>query len=360
MRLMSEVVASTELGDLIGKTKTVMDATKIDHCKHVMALTLVPNKTAKVHEAVVRLITGRDGDVDIEGFVDTSELSRASLGKDGTFQLSKLLKISNSDAVINSLKQPGEELLGLEDPDCWEDPETGLLHLYFTIALHSSINSQTRVYLGHAEGDDIEHLTMTEPVLSSIEGCGAVVGTKEVCIPPPSSNGARNYLIEGSADRYGNIFSVVQLAIGNQPGPPWELGPIVLHPVDTGIPYWCSGHASPAPLFAREFIDVGQNKCVGFLNGREPNRIEDNQTFLGEFAVGLFVYDYEQGKIEWVSQKPVLKDPLACKGITFASCLHITGDEAHLYAHTDDSFIRSYQIKKKSLREYLSKHYSQK
>ncbi len=39
----------------------------------------------------------------------------------------------------------------------------------------------------------------------------------------------------------------------------------------TRIP-WIAGHASPGPLFPKNFIDVGDGKLLGVINGREANQ----------------------------------------------------------------------------------------
>lgn len=63
------------------------------------------------------------------------------------------------------------------------------------------------------------------------------------------------------------------------------------------------------------------------------------------FSIGLFIYDYENGKILWVSPDYFIRDSDA-KTITFASqFVETKRGEGILYAHVDDSFIRAYTLK---------------
>ena len=78
----------------------------------------------------------------------------------------------------------------------------------------------------------------------------------------------------------------------------------------------------------------------------------------GTFSIGLFIYDYEQGKVDWVSSDPFIQDSEAGKGgnraITFASQFVETNPgEGILYAHVDDSFVRAYTLKADLLKSIL-------
>jgi uncharacterized protein with ACT and thioredoxin-like domain len=73
----------------------------------------------------------------------------------------------------------------------------------------------------------------------------------------------------------------------------------------------------------------------------------------GIFSVGLFIYDYEEGKIDWVSPEPFIEDSEATN-ITFASEFIETEEEkAVLYAHVDDSFVRAYKLTAEDIRAKL-------
>jgi hypothetical protein len=75
------------------------------------------------------------------------------------------------------------------------------------------------------------------------------------------------------------------------------------------------------------------------------------------FSVGLFIYDYEHGVIDWVSPKPLIIDSKA-KTITFASqFVEIGLGKGILYAHVDDSFVRAYGLTANQLKELLPKKY---
>ena len=80
------------------------------------------------------------------------------------------------------------------------------------------------------------------------------------------------------------------------------------------------------------------------MNGREANRLVGDKIKYGIFSVGLFIYDYENGKIDWVSPEPYIRDSES-RTITFASqFVETKSGEGILYAHVDDSFIRAYTL----------------
>jgi hypothetical protein len=175
---------------------------------------------------------------------------------------------------------------------------------------------------------------------------------KEVSIAPINKKGFRFNLIESKDRQTGMSYSTVQVAIAKDMGKAWEYGETVFHPKEHNIP-WIGGDASPGPLFSKSFIDVGEGKLLGVINGREANHIIDGETKYGIFSVGLFIYDYENGRIDWVSPEPLIRDSEA-KIITFASQFVETGQgEGILYAHVDDSFVRAYTLKASLLKSIL-------
>ena len=99
---------------------------------------------------------------------------------------------------------------------------------------------------------------------------------------------------------------------------------------------------------------IEQGKLLGVINGREANqKIENGSIKYGMFSIGLFIYDYENGKIDWVSPEPFIQDSEATT-ITFASQFVETKQgEGILYAHIDDSFIRAYTLKAEQIRRLL-------
>jgi len=196
---------------------------------------------------------------------------------------------------------------------------------------------------------------MTEPTLLGTDGRNA----KEVSIAPLNSNEFRYNLIESSNKKHGEVYSTVQVVVAHDMGKSWEFGEIAFHPADHKIP-WIAGHASPGPLLPKTFMDLGESKLLGIMNGCEANKKVGGETKYGTFSVGLFVYDYENGRIDWVSKQPFIKDTEAGRdgkrAITFASQFVETNPgEGILYAHVDDSFVRSYSLKAESIRALLFK-----
>ena len=170
--------------------------------KHVMAITLDPR--TNYCEGVVRCITSRVGDVSVRGFVDHSELHKLR-GDLEHFEIGDRLIIKNEERIIKEVTSQGFEFIGLEDPDIWIDKEKNLTHLYFTIPLKPSKEmrskgAKTQTHLGHAVGQTIDSLEMTQPVLLDTYDKGA----KEVSIAPLNKKGFRYNLIE-SRNRQGSV-----------------------------------------------------------------------------------------------------------------------------------------------------------
>lgn len=326
-------------------------AVRDNRFSHVMALTLDP----RTHEeGAIRCIKSREGDVAVAGFVDRSALYRVR-GKGERYEITEPLSIRNEKSVVEQLNTDNLDYLGLEDPDIWTD-EQGLMHLYFTMPFISKDKSRqhSRIHLGHAVGSSLDSLEMTAPVLEAPRDFYPDARAKEVSIAPLNVAGFRYNLFEGHDRDKENeeTYSTVRVAKALDMGSVWEFGPTAFHPKEHRIP-WIGGHASPGPLLPRSFIDMGEHKLLGILNGREANRYENSKTVYGIFSVGLFLYDYEKGVIEWVSPQPLIRDSEA-RTITFASQFVPTGDgEGVLYAHVDDSFVRAYTLYTEGLRELL-------
>jgi hypothetical protein len=319
--------------------------------EHVMAIALDPRTHYK--DGVIRCIKSREGDVATAGYVDRSVLHKvyAVAGAGGTgaaggpgeslehFSIGDELKIKNQDEIVRALSHGHFDFLGLEDPDIWIDPATGLMHLYFTMPFHDTRHHQYFIHLGHAVGPTLDDLEMTMPVLAD-RGLG---GAKEVSIAPLNRQGFRYNLFESSDAGVEFTYSTVRVAIAEKMGAPWKFGETVFHPAENNIP-WIAGHASPGPLFPKSFIDVGTGKLLGVINGREASEKVGDKIKYGMFSVGLFIYDYENGKIDWISPKPFIRDS-AAKTITFASQFVEQGaGKGILFAHVDDSFVRAYTL----------------
>lgn len=196
------------------------------HFKHVMALSLDPRSLSQ--HGLVRCIVNREGDVAKKGFIDHSELRLVTGDSLEHFMVGERLTIRKEKEVIEALlgNEPERwDFTGLEDPDIWVDPETDLLHLYFTMPFaprHKTPMLHHRINLGHAVGSALDSLEMTAPVLE----CDTRnwLGAKEVSIAPKNAAGVRLNLIESSAREEGMNYSVVRVAIAENMGKSWQFG----------------------------------------------------------------------------------------------------------------------------------------
>ena len=83
---------------------------------------------------------------------------------------------------------------------------------------------------------------------------------------------------------------MVRVAIAEDMGKEWQWSETVFHPAAHHIP-WIAEHASPGPLLPRSFIDLGENKLLGIMNGREASTIIDETTILyNTFSVVSFLF----------------------------------------------------------------------
>lgn len=314
--------------------------------EHVMAIALDPRTNYK--EGIIRCILSREGDVAVSGYIDRSALYKVKGNSLEHFDIGEKIIIKNQKEIIDNLLEEGSECIGLEDPDIWIDKETDLMHVYFTLPIKHAEPHKYSIHLGHSVGKNIDSIEMTEPTLLDI-GDGHA---KEISIAPLNSKGIRLNLVESSKKGKDWTYSTVRIAIAEEMGKSWEFGETLFNPEEHNIS-WIGGHASPGPLFSKNFIDVGYGKLLGILNGREANQKIDDKIKYGMFSVGLFIYDYENGKIDWVSPEPFIQDSEATT-ITFASqFVEIGKGEGILYAHVDDSFVRAYTLKAESIKSLL-------
>jgi hypothetical protein len=309
-------------------------------CIHIMALHFDPREESDL--GVIRCIESRTGEVDVSGFVDRSQLHLVEVESLYAATMGPRLEMAEREAVLSGLDEHGNwEFLGFEDPIVWREEGGETLHLYFTIPFREPESGRTVMYLGHASGPDLRSLTMTEPVLGPNPGVHG--GAKEPVVAPPSADENRHNLVESNDSIGDTTFSVLRTAVAESPGEPWTYGDLVFHPARDGYE-WCAGHASPGPFLPQSFVDVGAGKRVCLLNGREANREEGETVSFGTFAVGLLIYDYESGSVEWVSEEPLIRDP-AARTITFASAFRqIDENRGAVYAHVDDSYVRVYHL----------------
>ena len=315
--------------------------------EHVMAVSLDPR--SEYRDGVIRCIRSREGDITTSGYVDKSVLHKVHGDSLEHFSIDEQLVIKNQSEIIQQLSRDGLDFLGLEDPDIWIDEKTGLTHLYFTMPFHDpKPEDHGLVHLGHAVGKDLDWSEMTMPVLM-----GKVHGAaKELSIAPMNKQGFRYNLVESSSKEEDFTYSTVRVAMAEDMGKDWTFGDLVFHPKEAKIP-WIRGHASPGPLFPKSFTDVGDGKLLGVMNGREANRRVGGEIKYGMFSVGLFIYNYENGKIDWVSSEPFIQDSEA-KTITFASQFIERGNgNGILYAHIDDSFVRAYTLDASEIKSLL-------
>ena len=314
-----------------------------------MAIALDSRKIYK--KGIIRCITSREGNVQIKGYVDRSELHKINGNSLESFVISNQLNIKNEKEILTQLIEKDWDFLGLEDPDIYLDKETDIMHVYFTVPIrHCDKTKKMKIHLGHAEGKDLNSLKMTMPVLMD----NGTESAKEVSIAPLNQKGFRYNLIESRDRRNDTTYSVIKVAIAEEMGENWKYGNTVFHPAEHNLP-WIGGHASPGPLFSKNFIDMGEGKLLGVINGREANQIIAGKTKYGMFSIGLFIYDYENGKIDWVSPQPFIQDSEALT-ITFASqFVETKPGEGILYAHVDDSFVRAYTLKAEFIKPLLPK-----
>lgn len=318
--------------------------------KHVMAISLDP--TTQYRYGLARVIIDRSGNVDQAGYLDKSELHIIERVDQHVYALKDRLTIKNSDPILNELFPKYVGFLGFEDPDIFVDPESGLMHAYFTIPIKNKTDDGYLIHLGHCIGTDLMNLEMTRPAIIAEDGYS---GAKEVCVMPKNRNGLRLNLVESGLKGKNYAYSTIRIATCYNINEAWELGDHIFNPENCRIP-WIAGHASPGPLLPENFINLGEGKRIGFINGREANIRKGKNIHYGKFQIGLFIYNYEEGKIEWVSPEPIIFDSEATT-ITFASqYVPIDDKTGILYAHVDDSFVRAYTIEADKVKKILINH----
>jgi hypothetical protein len=316
--------------------------------KHMMALSL--DEKSGYKQGLIRCIESRVGDVEQAGYIDRSVLHYVSANDSGKFIVGEKLEMAGEADFLKQVEGEEWDCLGFEDPNIWNDSDDGLTHIYFTIPLLNKIEkNKMQIHLGHAEGKDLKSLKITMPALINNDKTGTA---KEVSIAPKNSRGERLNLFESSDIINGDWYSTIRVAISQQAGGDWKFGETIFHPNKQNRS-WCSGHASPGPLFPKSFIDVGENKLLGLMNGREANKKIGDKIKYGRFSPGLFIYNYETGIIEWVADEPLFKDSEA-RTITFVSQFVQTGEkEGVVYAHIDDSFVRAYTLNSEKIKKLI-------
>ena len=223
---------------------------KVTKFEHMMALSLNPK--TNYSDGVIRCITSRQGKLSVAGYIDKSEIYLVKeIKKFENYKVTKKLNIKGTEKLIKHLSFDNLKFIGFEDPDIIIDSETDLIHLYFTIPFVNKSKRLYRVYLGHAQGKELENLTMTDPVLPP--GIKSKIYAKELAVAPINKSGKRLNLFE-SKDAW---HSTVRVAEVEDLTSDWKLRKTIIVPKQIGYK-WISGHASPGPLLPKEFIDPGE------------------------------------------------------------------------------------------------------
>ena len=314
---------------------------RTENQEHIMALAVDKSSRGKLY-GLTRVIVKREGDVNIAGYIDRSQLYRVSSDDGLKWKQEKKLEIKGIGKIVKKCKKKGSEFIGLEDPDIWTD-ESGRKHVYFTMPFIGH-----GLFLGHTQGRNLDNLVATDPVLEP-EFKRFISGFKEVAISPLRYKGARINLTEAGFGDNSVIAAVKAIDMNKK----WEYLGIVLHPKDMGYK-WCAEHLSPCTFLPKRFIDYG-DLLVGIVNGREKSLRRGDKTIYKKFRPGLILYNYKTGEVPWISEEPLFEDPEA-RTITFASDFLLeTKDEGILYAHINDSFVRAYRLNSKGIKKLLPK-----
>lgn len=318
--------------------------------QRVMAIS-IDKETKNPYLGLAREITKSQGTPDKPGFIDESKLIIVKSKDALNWKKKSDLKIKGIQNIIKKLSGKDKYFIGLEDPDIINEGK--IKHVYFTIAFKYKNKVGYAVYLGHAQGNSIENLTATKPVLSPI---GKFRGFKEVTISPINKKNYRINLSEAQLVINNEELSVTITAKSNSLSKPWKFKEIILDPRKMKYS-WCKGETSPMILFPEDFISLkDKNLVVGIINGREVKKIVNKEKVHGKFRPGLFIYNLETGKVKWISPTCLFEDPGA-RTITFSSdFLRTSSEEGILYAHVNDSFIRAYKINSKELKKLLPKN----
>jgi len=308
---------------------------------------------------VVRSILKRKGTPFSSDFVDHSKLIIVRTSDYISWEKVSDLRIKGIEDVVKAIQKEDEEFIGLEDPDVWVD-EHDVTHLYFTMAFLRKKSNESLCHLGHAQGNSLQQLKATSPVLSPSPSGDAssrnsaeriILGYKEVAISPVVTRGVRLDLVE--AEIPGKTVRGIICVEARNMSSSWSVKSVAADPSVVGLE-WCEGELSPCTLFPSSFVNHG-DLLVGILNGRARTRKRAGKCVLGKYLIGLFLFNPSTGEIPWISPKPLIEDPEA-KGITFASdFIQTNKNEDILYAHVDDEFIRAYKLNAKELKKLLPK-----
>lgn len=337
--------------------KPVLGTEKQTDGKRYMALCVDP-ESENPYRGIAREVVAREGSPDVPGFLDRSKLIIVESYDLLNWEIVGDLKIRGIESIINKLMGDAKykrKFIGLEDPDILVD-EKGKRHVYFTIPFKYKIQkgltyiNESDVYVGHAEGNNLESLTATMPVLGRVDN--EIVGFKEICPLPIFDNTGRFVLTEVFVHR-GNErkYSAIGVSKAKNLSGKWDYIKLV-HDPEKESRKWCAGHSSPCRIFNPDILNH-KGYLVGIMNGREPTEEIDGKKYYKKFRPGLFLFDSKSSDIIWIDDEPLLEDPIATT-ITFASELvYLNKKEVILYAHPNDSFVRAYRLNIQKIKERL-------
>ena len=244
---------------------------KIDGSQRMMALS-VDKTTSKPYLGIARKITRSQGNVDVPGFVDESKLVLVESKDALTWRETGDLQIKGIQKIIDKISGKAKYFIGLEDPDIWVD-DLRKKHVYFTIAFKLKERLGYKVYLGHAQGNSLDNLIATTPVLGPI-GKG-VDGFKEASISPIVTGKGRLNLNEFLLwDPYEGI-SAISVSLARDMSKPWKYLRTAFDPRKTNYS-WIAGHASPCAILPKDFASK-KDLLVCIVNGREKTKTINGQ-----------------------------------------------------------------------------------
>jgi hypothetical protein len=294
----------------------------------------------KIKLGLAREITKSTGNVDTPGFVDQSKLIIVKSNNLLTWEKYSDLKINGIEKIINELSNSSQYFIGLEDPDIWID-EKKLKHIYFTIAFKYKEGKGYKIYLGHAQGKDLENLTATKPVIEN---------QKEIAISPIKNQDYRYILAESWENKSEEGTGLLKAKDMTKN---WEFKELALNPKEKSS-LWDSKYASPCKIIDSSYTNINDN-LLGICTGHSQRQIKNGVEYRGDFLPGLFLFNPKTGEIPWIDSKPLFKDPDA-RIITFASDfipLPKSKDKYLLYCHINDGFVRVYEVNLKELGKYV-------
>ncbi len=329
--------------------------------KRYMALCIDPS-SKNPYRGIARQVVDREGDVDVSGYVDISKLVLVESDDLLNWRETGDLKIKGLEKILEKLVKGDRKnklFVGLEDPDIFIGGD-GMKHVYFTIPFvyERDGNKTNDVYVGHAFGKSLNHLTATDPVLNGINK--KIRGFKEIC-PVPLERNKRLVMSETSVYKgksliYGGKdkeYSATGLSQAEDLAGEWKFLKLI-HDPEEDPKEWCAGSSSPCRIFDPKILNIN-GSLVGIMNGRELPEITEGKILYKKFRPGLFLFDPKKLEMNWISDEPLLEDPTATT-ITFASELvQLNKKEALLYAHVNDSFVRVYKLNLNEIRKMLPK-----